>query len=213
MPCNHKFQEFLNLERLDFDPTVLIVGTFNPAWPINNNAEWFYGRVRNNYLWDVLPRLLHNDLNLRKLTPVEWKEFCSENRVALTDLISSIDDADIENSEHQEILSTYLDTSIADYFSKFTFTKINSLLAKHSSIKNIYLTRQKGVPLFDSQWKLVEEYGRQNGLHVKNLLTPSASARFQIQEYKQANPADRTPLRNFIYESWKKEWHIDPTPA
>jgi hypothetical protein len=213
MPCNHKFQQFLNLERLDFDPTVLIVGTFNPAWPNNNNAEWFYGRVRNNYLWDVLPRLFHYDLNLRTSTSLEWKEFCSVNRVALTDLLYSIDDADVENSEHQEILSTYLDTSIADYFSTFTFTKINSLLEKHPSIKNIYLTRQKGVPLFDNQWKLVEDYATHNSLHVKNLLTPSASARFHIHEYKQANPTDRTPLRNFIYESWKKEWHINPTPA
>jgi hypothetical protein len=213
MQCRHKFQIYLNLERLDFEPSVLIVGTFNPAWPDNNSADWFYGRVHNNYLWDVLPRLFHHDSNLRRLGPSQWKSFCSANRIALTDLISSIDDADIENIRHQEVLSTYLDTSIAKYFTKFTFTQITALLRKNPSIKNIYLTRQKGLPLFDNQWKLVEEYATQNSLHVKNLLTPSASARFQIQDYKLANPTDRTPLRNFIYESWKKEWHVNPTPA
>lgn len=47
MPCNHKFQEDLNLERLDFKPTTLIVGTFNPEWPDGNQAQWFYGRTHD----------------------------------------------------------------------------------------------------------------------------------------------------------------------
>jgi hypothetical protein len=33
MACNHKFKSFLRLEKLDFKPETLIVGTFNPAWP------------------------------------------------------------------------------------------------------------------------------------------------------------------------------------
>jgi len=47
MACNHKFIEYLNLENLDFEPTTLIVGTFNPEWPAGNQAEWFYGRTHN----------------------------------------------------------------------------------------------------------------------------------------------------------------------
>ena len=43
---------------------------------------------------------------------------------------------------------------------------------------------------------------------IKNLLTPSASARFQIKEYKINNPNDKTPLRNFILEEWKKNWRF-----
>lgn len=39
MPCNHKFLEFLNLEKLDFTPTTLIVGTFNPEWPDTNQGK------------------------------------------------------------------------------------------------------------------------------------------------------------------------------
>jgi len=57
MACNHKFKKYLKLEKLDFIPETLIVGTFNPAWPAGNYAEWFYGRTSNNYFWEVLPNL------------------------------------------------------------------------------------------------------------------------------------------------------------
>lgn len=222
MPCLHKFRDYLNLEKgylnpqenlLDFNPTTLIVGTFNPSWPGGNNADWFYGRVRNNYLWDVLPRLYNHEHNLRlngNNDHLEWKKFCFKNKIALTDIINSINDAEDDIEEHQDILKTYLDSSIADYFNNFTFTNITALLDKFPSIKNVYLTRKEGIELFDEQWSLVEQYSLENPesqLHVKKLLTPSASARFQIRQYRQDNPYDITPLRNFIYQSWLENWH------
>jgi hypothetical protein len=210
MACPHKFERFLNLERLDFEPITLIVGTFNPAWPEGNNAEWFYGRTRNNYLWDVLPRMYNPNFNLRRETHVQWKQFCSANRIALTDVIHVINDADENNEEHQEIMRTYLDTSFADYFEDFTFTNLVALIEQHPTIQHVYLTRQEGVELFDEQWSLVEQFSENNpnrNLHFRKLLTPSASARFQLRPYKLANPNDRTPLRNFIFQSWQEQWH------
>ena len=66
-----------------------------------------------------------------------------------------------------------------------------------------------GVELFDSEWNKIKEYvNKKEGYHIKNLLTPSASARFQIKEYKINNPKDKTPLRNFILEEWKKNWRF-----
>jgi len=207
MACDHKFSEYLNLTALQFKPTTLIVGTFNPLWPEGNAAEWFYGRTRNNYFWDVLPRLFNPNLNLRMENTVQWKTFCTMNQVALTDLIYSIRDADEVNEEHQEILRTYQDTSIADYFQDFDFTDIVQLLIDHPTITNVYLTRQPGIELFDNRWQLVQEYCQANGLHVRNLLTPSASARFQIRDYRLANPNDPTPLKNFIFQQWQQQWH------
>ena len=221
MPCLHKFHQYTNLNRsyinpelneLEFEPITLIVGTFNPIWPNNNNADWFYGRVRNNYFWDVLPRLYNNPHNLRTggHNHLDWKEFCVDNQIALTDLIYSINDADENNEEHQDVLRTYLDTSIADYFEDFTFIELTNILDQFTTITNVYLTRQDGIDLFDEQWNLVEEYRRlhpERNLHIRKLLTPSASARFQIRPYREANPQDRTPLRNFIYQSWQENWH------
>lgn len=223
MACLHKFHDYLNLSKgyinpqldyLDFQPATLLVGTFNPSWPDGNIAEWFYGRLRNNYTWDVLPRLFNHQHNLR-IKPHnnhnEWKSFCANNGVALTDIISCINDADPNNEEHQDVLRTYLDSSIADYFEDFTFTDIIGILDKFPSIQNVYLSRQDGIALFDEQWKFIEQYSIEHPerkMHIIKLLTPSASARFQIREYKQAHPNDRTPLRNFIYSSWLQQWHV-----
>lgn len=208
MPCNHKFSEYLNLNNLDFEPTTLIVGTFNPSWPEGNQAEWFYGRTARNYFWDVLPRLYGKE-SLRKSNKKEWVSFCKENGILITDLITTIQDADEENKEHREILKSYLDTSIADYFNDFSFTDIESILNRYPTIKNIYLTRNEGVELFDVEWNKIKVLvSNKEGYHIKNLLTPSASARFQIKEYKINNPNDKTPLRNFIFEVWEKNWHF-----
>ncbi len=210
MACLHKFHEYLNLDRIDFEPTTLIVGTFNPSWPPGNNAEWFYGRTNNNYLWDVLPRLYNPNINLRSATPEQWKQFCSQNKIAFTDMIYCINDACENNIEHQDILSTYLDTTIADYFEDFNFTDLSLLIHQHPTIRNIYFTRQDGVLLFDNQWESVETYAINNpnrNLHIRKLLTPSANARFKINPYRLDNPNDPTPLRNFIFDSWKQQWH------
>jgi len=211
MPCDHKFIDYLNLENIDFIPTTLIVGTFNPSWPAGNNASWFYGRIRNNYFWDVLPRLYNPLLNLRQppATHVDWKIFCSNNHIALTDIIRCIDDADENNEEHGAILAGYDDQAIANNF-HFTFTDIVGLLEQNPTIRNVYLTRQPGIDLYDEQWALVEQY-RDNidpGLHVRNLLTPSANARFQIGPFNLANPGIQQPLRNFIFWSWQQQWHF-----
>lgn len=208
MPCHHKFIDYLNLYNLDFEPTTLIVGSFNPSWPAGNKAEWFYGRTARNYFWDVLPRLYGND-SLRKSDKIEWIKFCEENKIVITDLITTIEDAEIGNEEHEEILKSYLDTSIADYFNEFKFTNIESILDRYPSIKNIYLTRNEGVELFDSRWNNIKTFALNKGVyHLKYLLTPSASARFQIKEYKKNNPEDKTPLKNFIFEEWSKNWHF-----
>lgn len=210
MPCSHKFQSYLVLDKLDFVPETLIVGTFNPAWPEGNYAEWFYGRTGNNYFWDVLPRLYSPDLNLRKpeFGPVDWKQFCRKHEVAITDLIYCIEDADPKDESHRKALKTYSDAAISKHFQQITFTDILGILERFPSIKNVYLTTQAKIDLFNNRWSAVEEYGKSNGVNVRRLLTPSASARFQMGNYKKENPKDKTPLRNFIYKNWLEVWHF-----
>ena len=206
MASNHKFKEYSKLERIDFIPQTLIVGTFNPAWPDGNYAEWFYGRTSNNYFWEVLPKLYGED-SLRNASKKDWKEFCTRNKIAITDLIESIDDADENDLKHTELLKSYSDKSISDSFAKHKDVNITALLKKYPSIKNVYLTRQSGNPLFDKLWQPVIEYCNSKGMKSPMLLTPSGSARFQIAAYKAANPDIKSPLKNFIYDSWKANWH------
>lgn len=99
MACKHKFYNDLN-PILDFEPETLIVGTFNPEFPSTNKAEWFYGRIKNNF-WYVLPKV-YGDESLRGKSPKEWKQFCKKRKIIITDLIASIDDADRTNEEHRK---------------------------------------------------------------------------------------------------------------
>ncbi len=140
MACLHKFHNNLNLEQLDFEPTTLIVGTFIPEWPAGNPAEWFYGRTANNYFWHVLPKL-YGEESLINVTPDEWKQFCKDKKIAITDIISSIDDADPDNTEHNKALTNYADKAIVHNFDDFVFVNIVQILRRHPSIKNVYLTR------------------------------------------------------------------------
>jgi hypothetical protein len=205
MPCPHKFLEDLNLDRLDFEPETLIVGTFNPAWPANNQAAWFYGRTARNYFWDVLPSI-YGEPGLRNIPmherPHSWKNFCSRNKVAITDLIRCINGAN--ENEDELLLGNYRDDVIAANFHDFEFTDIIGLLQRFPSIKNVYLTTQANIPLFNDLWSTIEEYchNHQQDYNCRRLLTPSGGARFQMQNYIPQNVVIQPMLANFIYESW-----------
>jgi len=123
MPCIHKFKNYLDLGKLDFEPKTLIIGSFNPALPTGNSAEWFYGRTDGNCFWDVLPGL-YNQPSLQHATPDQWKQFCHDHKIALTDLISAIDDADPLKKEHFKILAGFSDKA---YVYPFLTTLILSM--------------------------------------------------------------------------------------
>jgi hypothetical protein len=208
MPCDHKFKEYLNLERLDFEPTTLIVGTFNPSWPTSNSAEWFYGRTRNNNFWDVLPRLYGED-SLINGTIVQWKEFCSRNRIAITDLISSIEDADENNEEHIRYLKGYSDKQITDQFNIHQKTDIPALLRANPTITNVYFTRGQDV-FWSALWNPIIDYAQhsQNINNVKMLLTPSKMARYSFGAYNRTNATPfEGSLSDYILLNWTDRWH------
>ncbi len=206
MPCNHKFQEYLNLQKLDFEPTTLIVGTFNPAIE-GNEAEWFYGRTANNYFWEVLPKL-YNEQSLIGASPKEWKQFCNRNRIAITDLITSIDDADMNNPLHLLHLKNYSDTKIAKEFKKHTLVKIEELLQNNSSIRAVYLTRGTSGSFWKKLWKPIAEYATKHTIKATTLLTPSGYAFYQLGKYNKQNPLNPLKLEDYILWEWKNKWHI-----
>jgi len=211
MPCNHKFIEDLNLENLDFQPITLIVGTFNPAWPVNNQAQWFYGRTARNYFWDVLPAL-YQQAGLRNIPaadkPSVWKRFCKTNRIAITDLIRSVNDADALNNEHNTFLGDYSDSNIANRFNDFALIDVVRILQNNPSIKSVYLTTRAQIPFFNEIWNAIENYCLERNIHCRRLLTPSGSARYQIPAgYVPQFPVYNGILANFILENWHQEWH------
>ena len=195
MACKHKFYEELSLQHLDYEVETLVVGTFNPEWPVKNTAEWFYGRTQSNNFWEVLPRL-YGETSLIDAGPLEWKDFCRTHLIAITDLISCIEDADKDKADHVEWLGGYGDQQIVKNFKKFEFTPIDKILENRPSIKHMYLTR--GATGF---WKRLS--------HAKSLLTPSDWARIQHRRFNKRNPQqviERLP--DYILSRWQAQWHF-----
>ncbi|HEY0059897.1 MAG TPA: hypothetical protein VGB56_12250 [Flavisolibacter sp.] len=212
MACRHKFEDYLDLERLDFDPTTLIVGTFNPAWPATNAAEWFYGRThdeygnQNNNFWDVLPRL-YGEKSLINQTDKEWKQFCHDERIAITDIVQAIDDADEQTPEHIKIIGGYADDTIAANFYDFELTNLVRLIRRHPSITNIYVTRSYTSTFWKQKLYPLIWFCKASGKTLKPLLTPSGFAfREQAKYNRQKHNAPLT-LPDFIKMRWEAVWH------
>lgn len=214
MACPHKFQDYITLERLDFEPTTLIVGTFNPSWPAGNPAQWFYGRThdghgnQNNNFWDVLPRL-YGEESLINSTHQDWKAFCRRHKIAITDLISCINDANEANPDHEDLLKSYSDKAIADKFEQQVYVNIAQLLQQHPTIQRVYLTRGTGETFWRRLWRPVKQYATENGKRERTLLTPSGFAFYQHRRYNNQNPNHQIPhLQDFIVMKWQQQWHF-----
>ncbi|MDR3681877.1 MAG: hypothetical protein P4L41_18045 [Flavipsychrobacter sp.] len=208
MPCNHKFQDHLDLTKIDFEPTTLIVGTFNPAWPASNTTEWFYGNTASNYFWDVLPRL-YGEGSLINATQANWKQFCHNKQIAFTDLISSVDDAEPTNQEHAKILGGMSDKGIEYNFEDFTYVDIPRILQRQPTIKNVYLTRGVSEAFWKHLWNPAVQYCSRNNIRERKLLTPSGNALYQQGAYNIQHPENQIPLlEDYILMRWQQEWHF-----
>ena len=201
MPCNHKFLEYLSLERIqNFNPETLIVGTFNPQWPEENYAEWFYGRTRNNYFWDILPRMF-GDPEMRGLDHLAWKNYCRQRKIAITDLLACIEDADETSERHRKTMREYADLGISTKFRTYIPNDIVSAMKDHSTIKAVYLTTTNVSSLWKRLWQPVSDYCGINRIWCQKLMTPSKGARYNMKKGSGMAMAD------FIYNDWIAKWY------
>lgn len=213
MACQHKFYDYLNLGRLDFEPTTLIVGTFNPSWPAGNNASWFYGRTHdeygnlNNSFWDVLPRL-YGEESLINATHIEWKQFCHYKRIAITDIIQSIDDVNEQIPAHVNMMRGYSDDDIADNFYDFDITNLVRLIRNHPSIINAYVTRSYSATFWKQKIYPLKWFCEATGRNLKPVLTPSGFAFREQSRYNRLNPNNQFDLSDFIKYRWEQVWHV-----
>src|ERR1700748_2304052 len=131
MPCFHKFfghpHHMVGDNGLlpNWDADTLIIGTFNPSneWVPHNPANYFYGR--SNYFWKTLPafaceEIIGNDNVAEQIT------FLQRKRIAITDLLISINDADINNVHHLNWIGNYLDNNFAN-FNELAWNELNIL--------------------------------------------------------------------------------------
>ena len=209
MPCVHKFEKYLDLTKLDFEPTTLIIGTFNPAWPEGNKAEWFYGRTGSNYFWELLGGL-YGDQGLINKEADDWKAFCKTHKIAITDILRSIKDADIENPVHIDHLKNYSDQKIATEFKDLDPVDITALLKQNPTIRNVYVTRTV-TGLWKKYLQDAMAYCKANNIRFNSLLTPSGYSYFQYGRFKKNNPESTILQGAFVLGEWQKKWHTIST--
>lgn len=204
MPCPHRFYDDLNLSYVTWQPTTLIVGTFNPSWNYDNDAKWFYGRTNNNYFWDVLPRLF-NEASLIEKSKVDWIAFCKANSIAITDLISSAKDADESNESHRKLIQSFSDKKLEDNFD-LEWNDVSQIISQFPSITSLLFTRRSTTGKIGLRWLTIVTENKNRISKIGTLLTPSPYARFQFtKQERKLNP--KWTLQDFIFHDWEKVFH------
>ncbi|MEJ2905155.1 hypothetical protein WAE58_22105 [Pedobacter panaciterrae] len=163
-----------------WEAKTLIVGTFNPeqSWHPKNTAKYYYGRSRN-YLWKILP-LFANEGSISHQDVPTQLAFLQRNKIALTDLLISINDADFTIPEHQNRIQTVLDSQI-EMFNEFTWNTNHVLeYIKENRIEVVYFTKlgkanQLNVSPNSFEWQIrkIEDLCHELKIPSFRLHTPS----------------------------------------
>lgn len=185
MPCFHRFQEDLTPQH---ELRYLFVGTFNPEWnnPNGNNANWFYGR-RTNSFWRILPSVFGGE-NMNTIqhreNPQIWKNYCTDNGIGITDIITTILDA--EEEEHGQQILGFQDEFL-EQFNEVLFTNIPEIIHNNSNtLLGVYLTRYSHTlnpnGIFHQKWHQIEGLCNELGIHNSPLVTPSNGYMMPVAE-------------------------------
>ena len=174
MSCEHRF---LNELIPDWEIEHLFIGTFNPSWNKNNSIQsnYFYGRIRNNF-WCILPQVFGgNNLKNEKL---ETKyDYINLKKIGITDLITKVVNAEIENPEDVLKLTTkFSDQVLNSYQLEFNTSNIKELILRHKkTLKGVYLTRStlSGISQIANNWNEIENFCKQNSIYTAKLKTPA----------------------------------------
>lgn len=178
MPCTHKFfgcNAHLAGENgllPNWDADTLIIGTFNPSneWVPLNQANYFYGR--SQYFWKILPEFACLDA-IENNNVNNQANFLQLNHIALTDLLISIDDADINNEQHVNWIRNYQDNNLA-HFDELNWNTTNILqYIQDKKIKAVYFTKMGSDAPFGVQIQIVENFCDLNNILNFRLHTPS----------------------------------------
>ena len=183
MACYHKFlnHEFHIENSLfpDWNADTLIIGTFNPSNDFHpeNTANYYYGRSK--YFWQILPifngtsPILGNEVNIQK-------DFLIKNKIVLTDLLISIDDANIHDQIHLNRIRSVKDIEI-EMFNNLTWNTDNIIkYIENKKIKQVYFTFLSNINrrnvmenTFEFQTRLIEIFCYSNNINTYRLHTPS----------------------------------------
>lgn len=186
MSCTHKFyrhsahMDGANALLPKWKIKTLIIGTFNPenTWHDENTAKYYYGRSAN-YFWDILP-FFAEKTNISKEDVASQLNFLKTTEIGLTDILISVNDADIKNETHRARIKSVKDKEL-EQFESFTWNSDNIVnYINANNITSVYFTylgdwkRKKPKPnTFEEQTRKIEEACNLKGIKSFRLHTPS----------------------------------------
>jgi len=189
-----------------YKPEVMIIGTFNPATPNANFADFFYGR---NYFWTVFKNLfIHNSINLTKtrmptrglppktLNPTlqEILQLCKKLRLTFSDLILEVlhyDDPQYQLLSNDNVILNNIEYNLIQdgkNNSAKGLQQLDTIKQVHWNTKNIinYLCDNPQIKtiyftrqptgIWAEQWNLIIRHTCNVGRVATNLYTPSGQS-------------------------------------
>lgn len=143
-----------------------------------------------------------NSIKMRKANASDWEKFLRQNRIGITDIITTINDAEQTNDYHVKYLIDKSDTGLVKFENiEWNTTEIIRLINNPASkLKALFITNQTAPPIIEAQFQLVKQAAIQNQIPFVRLLTPSAGARFKLTKGSKLYPT--------LLNEWKQK--IDP---
>lgn len=200
--CTHKFINDLQLEYIEWEVNTLFIGTFNPGCCAeeDNAAAWFYGRTQNNMFWDTLGFIYENNPMLgQQGNPELWLSFCKRNKLAVTDLISKINNVNLNGQDYQNLCNGFSDARLQPYIlnGQVVSSGIENLInnsPKLKDLKCVYLTRATTNRAWNILWRPIQQCCRVKKIHVAKLTTPGGFNYFQFNANFSRTPANLAAL-------------------
>jgi hypothetical protein len=121
---------------------------------------------------------IHTGQSLIPGTPEQWKNFYRNHHIAVTDIITSLNDADPNDPTHLEMVKKFKDDQLATF--DIESTNIPTILDQHSTIQQVCITRNSFPNpwdhLFQPTFDFVANHPDRN-IQIKRLRSPSRGAR------------------------------------
>jgi G:T/U-mismatch repair DNA glycosylase len=174
MPCKHRF---VNELIPNWEIQHLLIGTFNPSWNENNavQADYFYGRIRNNF-WCILPKVFGGN-NLKYENLATKLQYLKTKKIGITDLISNIQNADDKNVNDIKNLTKGFSYNVLNkYQLEFETENIKKLILQNiKTLKGVYLTRStlNGINQISENWIEIEKFCAKHSIRTDKLKTPA----------------------------------------
>lgn len=180
MACQHRFLGLHQPDSLlpDWEIDYLFIGTFNPAWnfPGRQAAPYFYGRVDNNYFWDLVPELWDED-RMRGAAENVWIDFLQGKRIGITDLIVSIDDANEADEEHNKWIREVKDKDLIRFKNiQWNSESITAFIEDLPTLKGIFITNLSAPALIEIQIAQITEAAEVACIPIRRMFSPSRGA-------------------------------------